>query len=300
MKRLGPLVAVAALSLMTPAHAFVHVVAPGESLAQIAEHTYGDTHLETLLVGANFLDLQGGSSVVPGMRLEVPATSHYTARSGDTWPALALTWLGSAKRADMLARANRAVSWVPPADGQEIELPFVLTHIAAEGDTTTTLARRYLGDANRAWELEAYNDRKPNQGPLRKGDVALVPIFALSLTANGKTEARRGSSLVCAEAGGGALEAQHRADAELPQLLSDVRYGRYIDAVAHGNRILAFGELTRAQFATVHRALLEAFVALDAVGAAAGSCDAWRAHSAAVVLDPLAVSPKIRAACGSH
>jgi hypothetical protein len=97
-----------------------------------------------------------------------------------------------------------------------------------------------------------------------------------------------------------ALEQQRRADADLPQLLADVRYGRYGEAVARGNRILGGGSLTRSQLATVHRSLLEAYVAIDARAAASAACSAWRANDLTAVVDPVRLSPKIIAACGAN
>lgn len=302
-RKLTGLVALAALASMagvtaTPdARAYSHVVLPGETLAQIAHVTYGDARLETVLVGANALDVQGGSPIVPGMRIEVPAPGHHRVVEKETWAELSLAWLGDTKRQDVLARANGAVSWVPPVAGQEILIPAVLTHIATEGESTTTLARRYYTDPNRSWELDQYNGRKP--GNLRRGEVILVPLTELTLTELGKQEARRARERVTSEASGAAHEAQRRADAEIPVLLGHVAAGRYVDAVALGNRLLGTGELTRPQLALVHRGLLEAYVALDATGAAAGACAAWRANTADVKLDPRTVSPKIRAACNA-
>jgi hypothetical protein len=83
----------------------------------------------------------------------------------------------------------------------------------------------------------------------------------------------------------------------LPQLASDVRSGRYTDAVARGNRLLGAADLTRAQLATVHRMLVEAYVALDAQGLAETSCLAWREADPTAVLDPIELSPKIVRAC---
>jgi LysM repeat protein len=279
------------------ARAYSHVVLPGETLAQIAHVTYGDARLETVLVGANALDVQGGSPIVPGMRIEVPAPGHHKVIEKETWAELSLAWLGDTKRQDVLARANGAVSWVPPVPGQEIVIPAVVTHIANDGETTTTLARRYYGDPNRSWELDQYNGRKP--GNLRRGEVILVPLTDLSLTELGKQEARRARERGASEASGTAHEAQRHADAEIPVLLGHVAAGRYVDGVALGNRLLGTGELTRPQLALVHRALLEAYVALEAPGAAAGACAAWRANTADVKLDPRTVSPKIRAACNA-
>jgi hypothetical protein len=228
--------------------------------------------------------------------LEIPAPEHHTIVQGETWADLALAWLGAddIARADLLARSNRSVPWVPPVEGQEIEIPAVVTYIAGDGETVNTIAQRFWGDPLRGWELDPYNRR---EGVLvRRGEVVLVPMPHLKLTEAGKAEAR-----VAAEhegaSGGLLLEVQRRAEAELPQLLADVRYGRYVEAIARGNRLLGGGALTHPQLAVVHRALLEAYVAFDARPAAAAACVAWKSNDPSASLDPVRVSPKIRAAC---
>lgn len=300
-RRLLPALVVGALGLAADdASAFVHVVSQGETLAQIAIRVYGTPRFETALVGANALDVHGGSAIVPGQLLEVPAPSHYRVKEGDTWPALARAFLGDARRAETLARANGGVSWVPPAAGQEIEIPAVVDHIVAAGETMSTLAARYLGDMNKAWELDLYNGRKGDQR-LQRGEVVLVPLLDLSLTAEGKKEARLSAERTRTEGGGQAYEAQRKAEADIPPLLADVRAGRYVDAVGKGNRLLGSGDLTKPQLATIHRALVEAYVALDAPGLAAGACAAWKANAPDEIrLDPRGTSPKIRAACGAR
>ncbi|HLK41420.1 MAG TPA: LysM domain-containing protein [Polyangiaceae bacterium] len=276
------------------ASAFTHIVRPGETLAQIAERMYGDPKLEVVLVGANALDVQGGTIIAPGMRLEVPAPGHHTVLAGETWTTLALSWLGSDRvaRADLLARTNKGVTWVPPVEGQEIEIPAIVTYLAGDGETINGIAQRFWGNANRGWELNLYNDREGVN--VKRGDVVLVPMAGVHLTEAGRHEAR---SAVERDSGGSVLEMQRKGDAELPQLLADVRYGRYAEAVARGNRLLGAGALTHPQLAMVHRALLEAYVALDARSAAAAACAAWRSNEPNPVLDPARVSPKVRAAC---
>jgi hypothetical protein len=291
----GAIASLALLGLPSRAHAFAHVVLPGETLAQIATRVYGDAKYEYVLVGANSLDAQGGSAIAPGMRIEIPAPGHHRVVGKETWYELALAYLGDPRRADVLAGANRAVAWVPPVEGQEIIIPPVLSHIGAEGDSDMMLAQRYLGDINKAWVLDAYNFRKP--GPLHRGEVMLIALPDLGLTVRGRAEARDAQDRGRTEGGGGVHDAQRRAEAELPALLADVHGGRYVDAVARGNRLLGSGELTRPQLALIHHALLESYVALEATGAAAGACAAWRASDASVHLDPVLVSPKIRAAC---
>lgn len=281
------------------AAAFTHVVSEGETLAQIAIRVYGSPRFETAIASANALDVHGGSLIVPGQPLEIPAPSHYRVVGGETWPDLARTFLGDRKRADVLARANGAVSWVPPSVGQEIEIPAVIAYIAGDGDTMAMLSQRYLGNMNRAWELDAYNHRTGTQKLLR-GDVVLVPLLDLALTAEGKKEAERAADRIRTEGGGQVFESQRRGEADLPPLLADLRAGRYVDAVARANRVLGSGPLTKPQLATVFRALLEAYVALDAPGLAAAACDSLRANAPEVRFDPRMTSPKIRAACGAR
>ena len=281
------------------ARAFTHIVKPNEALAQIAERLYGDSKYEAVLVGANALDVQGGSVVAPGMRLEIPAPWHHTITPGETWGELASWWLGTSDiaRADLLARANKTVPWVPPVEGHEIEIPAVVTYIAGDGETVNSIARRFWGNANRGWELNTYNRR--DGVSVSRGEVVLVPMLGLRLTEAGKAEASAAAQRDGA-AVGIAFELQRRADAELPQLLSDVRYGRYAEAVARGNRLVGGGALTHAQLATVYRALVEAYVALDARVAAAAACAAWKSNEPRPMLDPVRVSPKIRAACDAR
>jgi len=296
---IGLTIALAIAFATDDASAFTHVVSHGETLAQIAIRVYGTPRFETAIAGANALDAHGGSAIVAGQPIEIPAPGHHRVVENETWFGLARVFLGDPKRAERLARANSAQAWVPPVANQEIEIPAVVAHIAGEGETVASLAQRYFGDANKAWELDIYNDRKPEQKLLR-GQVILVPLLDLSLTEEGKKEARLAAERTRTEGGGQTYEAQKHAEADIPPLFAEVRAGRYVDAVAKGNKLLGSGELTKPQLAAIQRALLEAYVALDAHGLAAGACAAWKANAGGdVKLDARSTSPKIRAACSA-
>jgi LysM repeat protein len=284
----------ALVSAAAPAHAFPHVVKQGETLAQIAERTYGQVEMERVLVAANGLDAGGGIAIARGMRLDVPAPIHHRVAGGDTWASLAGELLGDPDRADVLAAANSAEPWVVPADGAEIIVPYNLRVVAGPTDNLISIAQRFLGKKEGAWMLDKYNHQKGK--PLHKGDVVLVPI-APKLTEEGKTRAAEAAAFERSQAGGGARETQKKVDGEIPALLAAVRGGRYVDAVVQGAHVLSMGSLTRPQAATVHRQLLEAYVALDAKGHASSACRAWREADETVQLDPTYLSPKILAAC---
>jgi hypothetical protein len=230
------------------------------------------------------------------MRIEVPAPGHHTVAQGETWAELALSWLGTSDmaRTDLLARSNKGVAWIPPVEGLEIEIPAIVTYIAGDGETVNSIAQRFWGDPYRGWELNAYNRR--DGVSVRRGEAVLVPMPGLRLTEAGKAEARAAAERDGAS-GGMAFEQQRQADAQLPQLWADVRYGRYAEAVGRGNALLGAGALTHPQLALVYHALLESYAALDARSAAEAACAAWKANEPRPVLDPVRVSPKIRAAC---
>lgn len=297
--KLSRFLALSAFALLcaagTDARAFTHVVEPGETLAAIAERFYGRIQYEKLLVAANSLDAQGGTPIMPGMLLEVPALRHYRVKSGETWAALAQRFLGAKSRADVLAAANGTSPWLPPADGAEIVIPYNLKIVTNGTDTIVTIAYKYLGNTTKAWVLDHYNGLKGRH--LGRGDMVLVPLTDLPLTPAGKKAAENAAGSACSEAAGGKRLSQRRVQNELPALIADVQNGRYVEAVTRGNRFLSSGPLTEPQTATVERQLLEAYVALGATGLATAACDAWRKHDPKAQLDPVQLSPKIIAAC---
>jgi LysM repeat protein len=284
-----------ALTSPAPAQAFPHVVQKGETLASIAEKVYGRIQYERILVYANSLDACGGTSITPGMILEVPAVNHRRASAGESWQGLAKELLGDDKRAEVLAQANHGKPWQAPEDGAELIIPYNLRYVVQKEETVPSIASKFQADNQFAWTLDRYNHVGGHT--VRRGDVMLVPLTDLPLTDAGKAEAAQAEAGVRSEGAGAAREAQRKALAELPQLFAEVRGGHYLDAVVRGTRLLTLGELTRPQQAEIHRALTEAFVALDTPGLAGASCQAWKAADPQASFDPNVVSPKILSAC---
>jgi phage tail protein X len=296
-RKAAALLLAAALSFSAPsASGFTHVVQKGDTLASIAERYYGRIQYEKLLVAANGLDREGGTPIVAGMRLEVPALSHRRVKKGDAWAALATALLGAPSRADVLSMANGTSPWLPPEDGAEIIVPYNLPVIVAQSDSIVSIAYKYMGDQNKAWVLDHYNGLKGKK--LVPGDLVLVPLTDLPLTDDGKKAVVESNPLVCSQAAGEMRQIQHKVQAELPALIAEVKGGRYVDAISRGSRFLAqSNSLTSAELAHVHREMLEAYVALDAPGLAARSCSEWRKLDPTAKLDPIMMSPKLIAAC---
>jgi hypothetical protein len=277
------------------ASAFTHTVLPGDTLASIAEKYYGKIQYEHVLVAANLLDLEGGSSITRGMRLEVPALAHRTIVRGDTWDALAGELLGWSMRSDVLSLANDSKPWLLPEEGAEIIVPYNLRVIVRPQESLVGIALKFMGDMNKAWILDRYN--KLEGRGLEPGTVLLVPLTQLPLTELGRRAAQRDAGSVCSESLGGVQKTQRRIAQEIPLLIADVRAGRYVDAVARGSRFIATGALAESQLSVVHRQLVEAYVALGATGLAQAACDEWRKRDPRSKLDPLELSPKILRAC---
>lgn len=277
------------------ADAFPHVVQEGDTLAALAERYYGRIQNERILVIANGLDRADRASITPGMVLEIPALTHHRVQSGETWKSLAIELLGAPHREVVLALANDSKPWLIPEPGTIVRVPYNLVLVATGEDSLATVAYRYMGSTKQAWTLSYYNQLQ-DRG-LRRGDLFLVPLVDLPLTAEGREAARKAARVLATQADAPERSQQQRVEAELPALVADVRAGRYVQAVTRGVRLLSGAELSEAQHARIHRQLLEAYVALDAVGQAVEACALWRKHDPSVALDPISLSPKIIAVC---
>ncbi|MBI4705891.1 MAG: LysM peptidoglycan-binding domain-containing protein [Deltaproteobacteria bacterium] len=287
------LLGAAALGAAIEAGAFPYVVRRGETVGQIAERVYGRIELEQVIVAASGLEGRSGA-LVPGMRLEIPAVGFYRTQGGESWPELAERLLGWEKRAAVLARINGSDPWLPPAVGSEIVVPYNLHYVARQGDTTQSLAYRFLDHRDKAWIVASYNGLQRVE--LRQGEAILVPLTDLGLTEAGRRAARAAAELVQSQAAGQAREAQRRAELEIPLLAAEVRQGRYVEALGRGAGLLSPG-LSQPQAAAVYRQLVEIYAALGAGSLAASACAEWRRADPASVLDPELLSPKIIRAC---
>lgn len=293
---LSLLVAGASLVVAGDARAFTYVVKKGETLADLASRFYGRVELEKVLVPANGLDAPSNSqSLLPGMRVEVPAVFHHTVAAGETWDALAERYLGAKKRSEALALANGSMPWLPTEAGREILVPFNLRYVVRRGDSTPSIAYRFLPRRDDAYVLDRYNDLRGD--PVEPGDVILVPLTDLDLTDEGKKAAREGLDYVTSEGEGDDRDAQDAARDDVLKLEKDVREGRYVEAVARGNASLGSGRLTDPEQAAIERQLLEAYVALESQELAENACRAWRKADPESVIDPISMSPKLVRTC---
>ena len=239
--------------------AYVHTVREGETIASIAERYYGDPRRETVLVKENGLTANGGSDIVVGMRLVIPWVRHHVVQAEQTWTSLARTFYGDQRRAFILIQANKGSSSTQPDEGVELIIPYPLRHVVSQNETIRRLSAVYYGKKDKGGRtIRKFNRLRGNR--LVRGSVILVPLGGLTLSEEGRkfVEQRLKRPLK----GGERRAVQVRAGEQLPELVELVRRGKYVEAVALGNRLTGIGDLTSSQLVTIHRALGTAYVAL--------------------------------------
>jgi LysM repeat protein len=247
-----------ALSSAQSQQAIVHVVRPGETLKSVSELFYGERR-DSVLAAENALDASTG--IVPGMRLAIPTVRYHRVLAGETWAELAERYYADARRAFLLADSNAGNLNKPPEVGALLLVPYPLRFVSASHDPVRQAVKDfYDGSAKAAAMVRRFNGIKGTGRSLR-GEVLLLPVTNLTLSEQGRQLAEStGRELAQA----GQVHARQLSTQEaLPALRQHVLEGRYVEAVAVANQLLAFGELTGNQLVTIRRELGTALIALD-------------------------------------
>ncbi len=281
-------VASAVVAAAPSAEAFVHVVQPGQTLAQIATQLYGDASKAAILAEANGLTTVQ-ALLPPGSVLIVPAPQWVRVEARDSWESLAARYLGDDRRGPQLAawngvgRARR-----PPEPGAVIRIPFVLRHVVGREESWETIAARLVGDRHQERLLTAFN--RPASRRPAEGEVVLVPLIDLQLSATGReAEARERARQPDARA----TENQQQAASQLRTIESLFRDGRYAELIAQTSRLLGLADLTGNQIVTLQKMLAFGYVALGEDALALGAFGEALRRQPDLDLNPITTSPKI-------
>ena len=292
MMRLVFVIALAALAFARGADAqnierpIVHVVRDGETLASIAERYYGDARREKVLVMDNGLHIEGGTSIVIGMRLHIPSVTYHRVVQGETWNALALRYFGEARRAAELMSVNHASPGAPDP-GAVIVVPYPLRHIVTQSEDILDIARLYYDDPERGAMLRRFNGFRGSR--LERGQVVLVPLETLTLR-----EDERGAVADTDSAESRRLlDEQRRIESELPTLRDHVRRGRYLEAVGLAHRWMGGRTLPESVRIAVLRELATAYVALDRRDLAEQTFREVLSLNAGFTMDERRTSPRV-------
>lgn len=181
---ISPLAEAAAPPPRQGARVVEHRVRAGDTLAALALRFYGDTERADLLARVNGIaDIR---NLRVGQRLRVPLSISYRVRPGDTASEIAERHLGGASRHGVLLEINRLPARAALAVGDEIEIPALIEHRLAGGETLGEIAKRYCGDAGRAgWIADLNGIERPDS--VGRGTRLQVPVV-------GALPARRGSA----------------------------------------------------------------------------------------------------------
>lgn len=284
-----------ALALWLPAQVtqaewnIVHVVRPNETLASIAEQYYGNARRESVLVAENGLSGQGGSPIVVGLRLDIPAVVFHRVQEGETWAVLAKLYYGEASRAYAIIDANEGAAGDHPDVGAELLIPYPVRHVVGQADSLRSVAKLYYNDEALTAPVRRFNNIKRNR--ILRGQILLVPIADLRLTEEGRKAARAQEQ--AAINGGNVRDHQATIATRLPELREHVRRGRFSEAVAMGNRLLGEGDLTGNQKVSVFRELGTSYVALGSNELAIDAFVQALTQQPDLELDTARTSPKV-------
>jgi LysM repeat protein len=153
-------------------------VKQGDTFELIAAEFYGDRTKAVFLLEEN--KLTHARPLRPGERLRIPISRDVTTAPGDSFESLAMTYLGSARRASFLADFNGMSQDSLPA-GSSITIPFTIVHTAQSTESLSDIAKAYFGDGKNAEMLRRYNFLE--KSAIDKGEQLIVPVYHVRLSA---------------------------------------------------------------------------------------------------------------------
>jgi hypothetical protein len=278
-----------------PAAVF-HRVKRGETLELLAAEYYGDRRHAVLIAAENGFDpaRQPFNEPMRGnLRLRIPINRQITTDVGDTLASLADVHLGDARRARFLVGFNEERALDLPADrplaaGQVLDIPIQVQHRVRSQDTLASLAAVYFGTARKANLIREYNFLEAET--LTPGTLLVIPIHRITVLparlapldaqARARVERHR--------------EMQANARSALATARMAWRAGDY-GVVKDTLLALDLDYLVTGDAVDAGVLLGSAWVALDEPEKAKALFRKILTRAPEHVLDPYAVSPKIRA-----
>jgi S-formylglutathione hydrolase FrmB/phage tail protein X len=148
-----------------------HIVAAGETLSSLALRYYGDAELYRLIATAS--GIANPNVINVGQRLLMPDYTRYTVVAGDTLSSLALRYYGDADLDWLIAKASGIAESTVIGVGQRLIIPDITRYTVAPGDTLSSLATRFYGDAS-FYPLIATVNGIPNPAAINAGQVLVI------------------------------------------------------------------------------------------------------------------------------
>jgi hypothetical protein len=265
----------------------------GDSAEELATRYYGGTWAARPMLVANGENGLGRRlpRLRPGRTLHLPTAWSYRIRLGDTWTTISRDYLGDGSRARFLAELNekRYRSGVPAPAGHVISIPALLSvrvprRLGLRGVASRLLDRSVRDPQVRRLvkRIRRYNGLK---GRARVGRRLVVPLASLRLLGWYLPNAlpRPDPGL------------RRRARPVIRQARADLRRGRYLAAAMRLGPLLGWKGLPERLRVLALRLRCTAWVALGREGLALESAREALRIRPGLSLDPVRVSPKVRA-----
>jgi LysM repeat protein len=289
------------------ARVVTYSVQAGDNAESIAADYYGNRSLALIVLEAN--GLERGAKLRPGQRLRIPTAFRYRVKKGETIESLAQRFSGDKRRAPLFAQIAGLHANEKVHEGQEIVIPFEITHRAEAPESLSSVARTFYGDASRGRLLADYNFHSSPM--LGKGEKILVPIAHVKIRAvylQPAPVADRPAPIAVAapppsvapaterEAQRREVELAARVGGLLVEAEKSYKDGAYAEVAANLDKLLSEEDPSEIQLAEIFRLKACAYVALGMDDLAERAFREVLARKPGFALDDATTSPKIRAA----
>jgi LysM repeat protein len=270
------------------ARMIIHTVRPGDTLELLAAEYYGNRRNAVYIMAAN--NMTHPRALRTGLRLKIPTAWHYKLKKGETLDHVAELYVGDKRRAPFLAEFSgyRNVEDVRP--GQDIVIPFHLSHQAQAQETLGMVAAALLGDSRKSDLLRSYNFRQ--SGQLARGERIVVPITHVKVR---ESKMPKFGDVAAEE-----VLARRATSARVAVGFEDAmrlyRNGQFAEVISRLIKMLAEEDPTEDEIAQMQELIAFCYVALDQQDLAVRAFREVLNRKPATRYDEAEISPKIRAA----
>jgi LysM repeat protein len=269
--------------LVVPCYAGTfHTIRKGESLATVANAYYGDPGKAIFLMAFN--NIEDPLNLKPGRKIELPEIRLHRVEAGDTLALIAKKYLNDARKHRGLAKINRIKDPKSLSPDMTIIIPVEIGYTVRRGDSLSSIARKYYGEADDFTLIAVYNDIS-DPANLEPGTHLTLPIFDLRITAEKK---RAEAPVEPSEA-----PSQGKGSILLEKGVQDYFRGEYLGAVIKLENAVSLGLGEKETASKALRFLAYAYIALDERERAKESFRQALSVDPTLDLDPVYVSPKI-------